>query len=73
MFTWAPEGPAELGVRRVRTVNGWVEARVHRREGLGVCDVIPGPAVIAEREATTWIAPGERAVVSETGALEVTW
>jgi N-methylhydantoinase A/oxoprolinase/acetone carboxylase beta subunit len=44
-----------------------------RREGLGVGDVIPGPAVIAEREATTWIAPGEGAVVSETGTLEVTW
>ena len=73
VFTWAPEGPADLGVRPVRTADGSVEARVRRREGLGVGDVIIGPAVIAEREATTWIALGERAVVSETGALEVTW
>ena len=73
VFTWAPEGSADLGLRPVRTADGSVEARVRRREGLGVGDVIPGPAVIEEREATTWIAPGERAVVSETGALEVTW
>jgi N-methylhydantoinase A/oxoprolinase/acetone carboxylase beta subunit len=73
VFTWAPEGPVDLGVRPVRTADGSVEARVCRREGLGVGDVIPGPAVIEEREATTWIAPDERAVVSETGSLEVTW
>ncbi|MEN8113997.1 MAG: hydantoinase/oxoprolinase family protein [Actinomycetota bacterium] len=73
VFTWAPDGPAEIGSRPVLTADGRVHARVWRREGLGAGDRILGPAVVEEREATTWIAPGERATVSETGALEVMW
>jgi N-methylhydantoinase A/oxoprolinase/acetone carboxylase beta subunit len=36
-------------------------------------DEIVGPAVIEEREATTYLAPGERATVHASGALEVEW
>ena len=36
-------------------------------------DEIVGPAVIEETEATTYLGAGERAIVHESGALEVTW
>jgi len=72
-FSWSPEGEAFLGTRTVVTNAGPAEAAVLRREGLAVGTKITGPAVIQEREATTWIGPGEQAVVSDTGALEVTW
>jgi N-methylhydantoinase A/oxoprolinase/acetone carboxylase beta subunit len=55
------------------TIAGPEEAEVWRREGLMVGAEIAGPAVIEEREATSWIGVGEHAVVSNTGALEVTW
>jgi N-methylhydantoinase A len=72
-FSWSPDGEARLGTRMVVTNTGPAEAGVWRREGLAVGTRIAGPAVIEEREATTWIEPGERAVVSPSGALEVTW
>jgi len=72
-FSWSPDGEARLGTRMVVTNTGPTEARVWRREGLTVGAEIAGPAVIEERQATSWIGPGEHAVVSDTGALEVTW
>jgi N-methylhydantoinase A len=72
-FSWSPDGEARLGTRTVVTDTGPAEASVWRREGLTVGAEIAGPAVIEEREATGWIGPGEHAVVSVTGALEVTW
>jgi N-methylhydantoinase A len=72
-FSWSPDGEARLGTRTVVTNTGPAEAGVWRRAGLTIGTRIAGPAVIEEREATTWIGPGEQAVVSQTGALEVTW
>jgi len=72
-FGWSPVGDARLGTRTVITGTEPLETGVWNRAGLAVDTVIVGPAVIEETEATTWIAPGERAVVSRTGALEVTW
>lgn len=72
-FRWSPAGDARIGVRSVITDAGPAEASVWNRTGLAVGAEITGPAVIEETEATTWIGPGERAVVSPTGALEVTW
>ena len=72
-FSWSPDGEARLGTRMVVTIAGPAEAEVWRREGLMVGAEIAGPAVIEEREATSWIGVGEHAVVSNTGALEVTW
>jgi len=73
VFSWSPDGETHLGTRTVVTDDGPAEAGVWRRAGLAVGAKIVGPAVIEEREATTWIGPGEQAVVSQTGALEVTW
>lgn len=72
-FSWTPDGEASLGTRTVVTETGPADATVWRREGLIAGARIPGPAIIEEREATTWIGPAEQAVVSHTGALEVTW
>ena len=70
---WTPTGAAAAGTRTVLTDEGGVEASVWMRQGLAVGTEIPGPSVIEERDATTWIAQGERAVVHSTGALEITW
>jgi N-methylhydantoinase A len=70
---WAPSGRAEAGKRRVMTNDGDVEASVWRRRGLKIGAEVLGPAVIEEREATTWLAAGERAVVHPSGALEISW
>ncbi len=66
-------GPARAGTRMVLTDDGPVEAPVWLRDGLEVGSEVVGPAVIEEREATTWLGSGERAVVHPSGALEVTW
>ncbi len=68
-----PSGEARIGVRPVLTDAGEVTAAVWRRAGLGPGDEVAGPAVIEEAEATTWLAAGERAVVHDSGALEITW
>ena len=68
-----PSGDALVGTRQVLTRSGSVEASVVRRAGLAPGEEVIGPAVIEESEATTWIGPGERAIVHESGALEVTW
>jgi N-methylhydantoinase A len=70
---WSGAGDARVGTRQVLTSGGPVEATVWRRDGLAVGDTIEGPAVVEEREATTWLGAGERAVVHPTGALEITW
>jgi N-methylhydantoinase A len=79
ILTWSdlpevtPSGAAELPSRPVLTTEGDATARVVNRYGLTAGDEIVGPAVIEEREATTYLAPGERATVHASGALEVEW
>lgn len=79
ILTWsdlpdvAPSGEVELPSRPVLTADGEASARVISRYGLAAGDEIVGPAVIEEREATTYIGPGERATVDVSGALEVEW
>ncbi|MCJ7779715.1 MAG: hydantoinase/oxoprolinase family protein, partial [Acidimicrobiia bacterium] len=72
-FSWSPDGEARIGTRTAVTTTGPAEATVWRRAGLTIGTKIAGPAIIEEREATTWIGPGEQAMVSPSGALEVTW
>ena len=72
-FTWHSLGDPVNGIRHVITDAGVVDATVWVRAGLEIGAVIDGPAVIEEREATTWIGPAERVEVNRTGALEVTW
>jgi N-methylhydantoinase A len=68
-----PEGSATAGHRTVIGSGGPVEATIVRRTGLAPGDEIVGPAVIEEREATTFLDSGERATVHQTGAIEVEW
>lgn len=68
-----PIGQKDLASRPVVTSDGVVTARVVSRPGLAAGDEVIGPAVIEELEATTYLAPGERAVVHGSGALEVEW
>ena len=68
-----PMGQADAGQRPVIADGTVMAARVVNRAGLAPGDEVVGPAVIEETEATTYLAPGERAVVHESGALEVEW
>jgi len=68
-----PGGDANRGTRAVHTGDGPVDAAVFDRDRLGAGDEIVGPAVVEEDEATTYLGPGERAVVHPNGALEITW
>ena len=68
-----PVGDVDLPERPVLTDNGEVMARVVNRHGLAAREEIVGPAIVEETEATTYLAPGERAVVHGSGALEVEW
>ncbi len=54
--------PAKHG--RIFTAGAWREAPVYLRDALRPDDVIAGPAVIAERNATTVIEPGWKATLS---------
>lgn len=69
----APSGELERPNRPVTTPTGVVLARVVNRAGLAADDEVAGPAIIEETEATTYLAPGERATVHGSGALEVEW
>ena len=69
----SPSGDPVRGIRSVLTPVGAVEASVWWRDSLAPGMSVEGPAVIEESEATTYLARGERAVVHESGALEVSW
>jgi N-methylhydantoinase A len=69
----APSGPSVVGQRELLLQSGAVEATVVRRAGLAAGAEVTGPAVIEEGEATSLLMPDERAVVHESGALEVEW
>lgn len=78
-LTWAevphrvePGDPAR-GTRQVLTDAGEVIASVWWRPSLAPGSEIIGPAVIEESEATTFVRVGERVVVHESGALELSW
>jgi len=58
MYCLADEQPA-----------GWRDARLYRREALRVGATIEGPAVVAERNATTVVDAGWRAVMTGLGNL----
>ena len=50
----------------------WLEAGLYWREALTAGATLRGPAVIAERNATTVVEPGWQAVLCSGGALELT-
>ena len=49
----------------------WHDAALHVREALAAGAVIDGPAVIAEKNATTVVEPGWQARLTAAGALEL--
>ena len=49
-----------------------VEARILWRPGLAAGSEILGPAVIEERNSTTLVGPGDRAVVNASGHIIIT-
>ncbi len=62
--------PEASAVSMVRMYSeGWHDAALHLREGLKPGSRVTGPAVIAERNATTVIEPGWQARVTASGAL----
>ncbi|MDE2613463.1 MAG: hydantoinase B/oxoprolinase family protein [Burkholderiales bacterium] len=50
---------------------GWLDAALHVREQLAAGALIDGPAVIAERNATTVVEPGWQARLTAAGPLEL--
>jgi 5-oxoprolinase (ATP-hydrolysing) len=66
----APYGPAPDA--RVRMHSGtWLDAALHVRESLAAGATIAGPAIIAERNATTVVEPGWQAVLTAAGPIEM--
>ncbi len=60
MFCQADEAPA-----------GWRDAQLFSRDALRAGAAIDGPAIVAEANATTVVAPGWQAVRTPEGALEL--
>ncbi|MDE2276960.1 MAG: hydantoinase B/oxoprolinase family protein, partial [Burkholderiales bacterium] len=50
---------------------GWLDAGLYRRESLQAGAIVAGPAIIAERNATTVVEPGWQARLAADGALEL--
>src|SRR5690625_3157391 len=65
--TATDRGRAE--VVRLYTGGGWCDAPLHRREALTPADVVTGPAIIAEDNATTVVDDGWQAGVTADGQL----
>ncbi|MCU0775209.1 MAG: hydantoinase B/oxoprolinase family protein, partial [Ideonella sp.] len=76
-FVDAPRGPEPephrpAPVARVRLHSGrWHDAALHQREALAPGATLDGPAVIAERNATTVVEPGWQAIVTPAGPIEL--
>ncbi|MBY8885662.1 hydantoinase B/oxoprolinase family protein [Streptomyces sp. PTM05] len=64
------EGPLETV--KVFTEDRWQDTALHRRAALRPGDVLTGPAIVAEPDATTVVDPGWQARVADTGHLVLT-
>ena len=49
-----------------------LEARRVRRRDLLAGHILPGPVVVQEYSATTWVPPGQRVAVDASGCLHLT-
>lgn len=65
------EGDALIGARDLYADGRWHKANVYARERLRSGDVIDGPAVIQQVDATAVIEPGATARVDEVGNLRI--
>ncbi|MEN8041914.1 MAG: hydantoinase/oxoprolinase family protein, partial [Actinomycetota bacterium] len=70
---WVPSAERSDTRREVVSDIGPVSSLVVDRAALRAGDILEGPAIIEETEATTYLAPGETAEVHMSGAIEVTW
>jgi 5-oxoprolinase (ATP-hydrolysing) len=66
------EAPAPTARVEVFVAGTWTEVDLYRREAIGAADVIDGPAIITETNATTVVEPGWQATVNELGHLLLT-
>jgi len=64
-------GDARKGTRKTYFGEGWVEAGVYDRYTLRAGSVVPGPAIIEERESTTIVPPGDTLTVDDSGNLRI--
>lgn len=71
---WKPEAAAPEQRRAIvfDNPNKPVDARIVWRPGLAAGAEIVGPAVIEEPNSTTWLPPGDRAVVDPSGHIIIT-
>jgi 5-oxoprolinase (ATP-hydrolysing) len=63
--------PTALASVRMYTEGRWHDAGLHQREQLAAGALIDGPAVLAERNATTVVEPGWQARLDAQGAIEL--
>jgi N-methylhydantoinase A len=66
-----PAEAARTGTQRVWFDGEWRQGAVYDRGRLGAGAVIRGPAIIEQMDATTYVLPGQRAVVDRFGALVI--
>ncbi|GAA4204692.1 hydantoinase B/oxoprolinase family protein [Microbispora amethystogenes] len=64
-----PGGPAPAELVRLFTGGAWREVPLHERDRLRPGDVVRGPAIVAEADATTVVDEGWRAGVTPYGHL----
>jgi 5-oxoprolinase (ATP-hydrolysing) len=64
-----PNGPAVVGNVQVYIEGSWREAPLYVRERMRPSDTVPGPAIIAEADATTVVDEGWTAVLTPAGHL----
>ncbi|MCM5679121.1 hydantoinase B/oxoprolinase family protein [Schlegelella sp. S2-27] len=64
--------PTAHAVVRMYTDEGWQDATLYRRDDMARGAVIDGPAIIAERTATTVVEPGWQAVLTALDHIELT-
>ena len=70
---WQRARSTPPGSRQVVGRRGSVTASIYDRDSLSIGDVVEGPAVIEEPEATTFLDEDERCVVHRNGSLEISW
>jgi len=67
----APDEPVRMYCEADEAPAGWREAGLYRRESMSAGATVDGPAIIAERNATTVVEPGWQARRTAAGALEL--
>ncbi len=69
--TAAPHRPQAVSRVRMHGDGQWREAGLYQREDLSPGAAIDGPAILAEKNATTVVEPGWRALLMPGGSLEL--